>query len=300
MDLFSQMTTFVRVVEGPSLSAAARALRLSLPAVSRQLSALEADLGTPLVLRSTRRLHVTEAGRRYYAHCQRVLADIEATRNDLRGARAVSGTLVVSASFTYGSLVIAPLLPALVEKHPRLSIDLRLEDHLTDLVGEGVDVAVRAGAPPPDSANLVAHPVATMHRIVVASPRLLRRHRAPRTLEDLAPLPKLLQVTPAGAAVRWVLARDGEAHVMEATGRLRSNAPRTLRDLAIAGAGAAYLPSWLVSDDLAAGRLRRVLPGWSSPALTAFALFRTELRGAPRLRVLLDALHARGPKFTPA
>src|SRR5262249_32477754 len=113
MDLISQMTTFVRVVDGQSLSAAARSLRLSLPAVSRQLSALEADLGTPLVLRSTRRLQVTEAGRRYYEHCRRVLGEIDDVRNDLRSARTAAGTLVVSASFTFGSIVIAPRLPPL-------------------------------------------------------------------------------------------------------------------------------------------------------------------------------------------
>jgi len=293
MDLLAQMTTFLRIVEGQSLSAAARTLRLSLPAVSRQLSALESELGIPLVARSTRRLHVTEAGRRYYEHCQRVLAEIDDVRNELRAENTATGTLVVSASFTYGSIVIAPRLPALAAEHPRLTIDLRLEDRLSDLIGEGVDIAIRAGAPPPDSPNLIAHPLEQMHRILVAAPRLLRRHRTPRRVEDLATLPKLVQVTPAGMTVRWVLCREEDTATFDATGRLRSNAPATLRDLALAGAGVAYLPSWLVAEDLETGRLRRVLPAWTSPPIAAVALFRTAIRGTPRVRAFLDAFRDR-------
>jgi DNA-binding transcriptional LysR family regulator len=293
MDLISQMTTFVHVVDGRSLSAAGRALGLSLPAVSRQLSALEADVGTPLVARSTRRLQVTEAGRRYYEHCQRVLGEIEEVRNELRGTRTVTGTLVVSASVTYGGIVVAPRLPALVQRHPRLTVDLRLEDRLADVVGEGVDVAIRAGSPPPDSTSIVAHPLERMHRVVVGSPRLLRRHGVPREPADLAPLPKLLQVALSGTAVRWALAREDASVTIDVASRLRSNAPATLRDLAVASAGLAYLPTWLVADDLAAGRLRRVLPAWTSPPIDAFALFRTSLRGAPRLRAFLEVLRDR-------
>ncbi len=291
MDLFSQMTTFVRVVDSQSLSGAARSLRLSLPAVSRKLSALEVDLGASLIVRSTRRLQVTEAGRRYYDHCRKVLHEIETARSDLRGGRAVAGTLVVSASFTYGSLFIAPLLPALLEKHRQLAVDLRLEDRLTDLVGEGVDVAVRAGSAPPDSASVVAHPLSEMFRVVVGAPRLLRKQRSVRSPSDLERLPALVQVTPHGVTIPWRLEhRSQPAATPKVEGRLRSSTPAALRDLAVSGAGLAYLPSWLVDRDIADERLVRVLADWRSPPIIAHALYRTELRGAPRLRVFLDAL----------
>src|SRR3954469_23512064 len=164
MDLFAQMMTFVRVVEGKSLSAAARAQRLSLPAISRQLAALESELGVKLVVRSTRHLHPTEAGQRWYEHCRRVLRDIETARHDVRGDARVRGRVVVSASLTFGAAVIVPRLPKLAEEHPELVIDLRLEDQLVDLVGEGVDLAVRAGSPPPDSSAFIAHPIFSMCR----------------------------------------------------------------------------------------------------------------------------------------
>jgi DNA-binding transcriptional LysR family regulator len=293
MDLLSQMSTFVSVVEGKSLSAAARAQRLSLPAVSRQLRALETDLGATLVVRSTRRLRVTDAGQQWYEHCRRVLAQVEEARQAVRGKRGAHGRLVVSASLTFGSSVIVPCLPALALRHPQLSIDLRLEDQLVDLVGEGVDVAVRAGSPPPNSTSVVAQAIFSMRRVLVAAPRWLRKHGALREPEQLARTPCLIQVTPGGATIPWTLLQEGEAaapRTIDASGSLRTNAPSALRDLALRGAGVAYLPDWVVAPDLKRGALKRVLPRWSSAPIMAWAIYRAELRGAPRLRAFLEAL----------
>lgn len=295
MDLLTQMATFVRVVEGKSLSAAARAQRLSLAAVSRQLQALEAELGTSLVVRSTRRLHLTDAGQQWYVHCVRVLRDVEDARAAMRGADVARGTLVVSASLTFGTVIVLPMLPALAERHPELTVDLRLEDQIVDLVGEGVDVALRAGTAPPDSTAYLAQQVFSMRRVLVAAPKWLRKHGTPQKPSELAAAPCLVQVTPAGTAIRWALVRNEERIVVEVEGRLRTNAPLALRDLAIAGAGVAYVPQWLVRDDLADGRLRRVLPAWASDPIPAWAVHRRELRGAAKLRAFLDAL----PRVTP-
>jgi DNA-binding transcriptional LysR family regulator len=202
----------------------------------------------------------------------------------------VRGTVLVSASFTFGSVVIVPLLARLAERHPHLTVDLRLEDQLVDLVAEGVDVAVRAGSPPPDTTALVAHPLFTMQRVLVAAPRRLRAHAPPRTPSQLARHVCLVQVTPAGAQVRWRLRRGDAEQTIDVRGPVRSNAPSALRQLALDGAGIAFLPEWLVVDDLAHGRLRRVLPEWASASITAWALHRTELRGVPRVRAFIDAL----------
>ena len=293
MDLLLQMATFVSLVEGKSLSAAARAQRLSLPAVSRQLRALELDLGASLVLRSTRRLRVTDAGQAWYERCRRILREVEDARAAVSGKKGVSGRLIVSTSLTFGTSVIVPRLAKLSERHPHLVVDLRLEDQLVDLIGEGVDVAVRAGSAPPDSTALIAHPILTMDRVLVASPRWLRKHGTPREPEQLRRHPCLIQVTPAGSVIPWTLRHADAGHItktVEVDGRLRTNAPSALRDLAIDGAGIAYLPDWLVAEALERGTLRRVLPGWSSASITAWAIHRLELRGAPRLRAFLDAL----------
>jgi DNA-binding transcriptional LysR family regulator len=293
MDLLSQMATFVSVVDGNSLSAAARAQRLSLPAVSRQLAALESELGTPLVIRSTRRLRVTDAGQTWYRHSQRVLAQVEEARQAVRPGKTAHGTIVVSASLTYGSVILVPKLSRMAEKHPHLTVDLRVEDQLVDMVAEGVDVAIRIGSPPPDSTAFVARQIHTMRRILVAAPRWLRKHRMPRTPGEVARRECLLQVTPRGVPVRYRLVRDEREELIEVHGHLRSNAPLVLRDLAVRGSGIAYLSDWLVIPELASGRLRRVLPGWASPPITAFAVFRTELRDTPRLEALLSMISAR-------
>ncbi len=137
MDLLAQMATFVRVVETGSLSAAARAQKLSLPAVSRQLRTLEEDLGAALITRLTRRLAVTEAGQRWYEHCLRILNELENARGAVGGS--VRGTLVVSAAVTLGMYLLVPRLATLIQRHPGLAIDLCLEDRVIDLVGEAVE-----------------------------------------------------------------------------------------------------------------------------------------------------------------
>lgn len=290
MDLLSQMATFVRVVETGSLSAAARREKLSLPAVSRQLRALEEDLGVSLVARSTRRLSVTDAGRRWYEHCVRVLREVEDARSDVAAGGALRGRLVVSASVTIGASLIVPRLAALVRTHPGLAVDMRLEDHLVDLVGDAVDVAVRGGVAPPDSASVVAHPLLQFIRVVVAAPAYLKKRGTPREPEQLAAHECLAQHGSANASGSWRLIDGAEARIITVRGGLRSNAPLALRDLARDGAGVALLPEWLVADDLAAGRLRRVLAAWSSVPITIWAIHRTELRGTPRVRAFLDAM----------
>jgi DNA-binding transcriptional LysR family regulator len=295
MDQLAQMATFVRIVDGHSLSAAARSQRLSLPAVSRQLRALEAGLGASLIVRSTRRLHVTDAGRRWYAHCVRILRELEEARATVSDDRSVRGTVLVSASFTFGMTVIVPLLARLAERHPHLTVDLRLEDRLVDLVAEGVDVAVRAGSRP-DSTAFVAHPLFAMPRVLVASPRWLRAHGAPREPSQLVRHPCLVQITPAGVQIRWQLRRDrgrdepADEQTVDVRGPVRSNTPSALRQLALDGAGIAFLPDWLVADDLARGRLRRVLPDWSSAPIMSWAIHRAEQRGVPRIRAFIEAL----------
>src|SRR3569832_544552 len=116
MDLLAQMATFVRIVDGNSLSAAARAQRISLPAVSRQLRSLEADLGAPLIVRSTRRLHVTDSGRQWYAHCVRIQRELEEARATDNSTRSERGTNVVSTSLTLGTVKIVPRLAGLAER----------------------------------------------------------------------------------------------------------------------------------------------------------------------------------------
>lgn len=301
MDLLAQMATFVRVVETGSLSAAARAQKLSLPAVSRQLRALEEDLGVSLVARTTRRLGVTDAGRRWYERCLRVLREVDDARGAVGGG-AVRGTLVVSASVTLGMRFVVPHVAPLLARHPQLSVELRLEDRVVDLAGDAVDVAIRAGVAPPDTASLVAQPILRFRRVVVASPAYLKKRGALKEPEQLTSHCCLVQLGGVAPLETWTLVRehDGDERRVAVRGALRTSAPAAIRELVRSGVGVALLADWLVEDDLAAGRLRRVLPAWASRPISAWAIYRAELRGSPRVRAFVDAIASGGAASTRA
>jgi DNA-binding transcriptional LysR family regulator len=298
VDLLAHLTTFARIVEAKSLSAAARSLGLSLPAVSRQLRALEEELGASLVIRSTRRLSLTDRGRALYEAALRIQREVEEARERVRPGADVRGRLVVSASVTIAMTLVLPRLPALLSRHPALRVDLRLEDRLVDFVAEGVDVAVRGGAPPPDSTAYAAVELVSFRRVLVASPAYVRARGAPRAPEDLLRHACLTQPS----ATRWPLSREGstDARVeIDVTGPLQCGAPVALLELARAGVGVALLPEWLVARDLAARALRRVLSSWASEPVRIWAVHRVALRGAPAVRALLEVLRGIGETGAP-
>lgn len=299
MDLLDQMTTFVRVVEANSLSGAARNLRLSLPAVSRQLRALEEATGAVLLRRTTRRMALTDEGRIFYERAVKILRDVEETYALVSPSREVHGTLVVSAPITIALSLVLPYLPNLAAKHPRLTVDLRLEDRLVDFVRDGVDIAIRGGVAPPDSTAYVAHPIRRFERWMVASPSYLKKRGTPRKVDDLLHHACLLQTNLAGPVTSWPLVHDGRGDTVRAvtvSGPIHSNAPVALARLATDGVGIALVADWLVAEAVANGTLRRVLPEWRSEVVSTWAIFRVEQKRSPAIAALLQALHSESPE----
>jgi DNA-binding transcriptional LysR family regulator len=291
--LFDQMATFVRVVDAGSLSAASRALRLSLPAVSRQLRALEAELGAKLLIRSNRGLQLTEAGQRFYAESVGILGSVERARATTTDGDAIAGRLVVSVAISVGLEVIVPRLSEFLAAHRALQLELRLEDRMVDLIGEGVDVAIRAGIAPPDSTGYIGHVLGDENwRVAVASPAYLRRRGKPGTVRQLARHDCLVHLGPSGPNRRLTFQRGDESSEVELRGPAESNAALVLRDFALAGLGVAVLPEWLIDDDVREGRLRRLLPGWRNGPSYTYAFHRVELRGSVRVRALIGSLQA--------
>ena len=290
MDLLEKMATFARVVDAGSLSAAAKQLRISAAAVSRQIATLEESIGTPLLLRTTRKMTVTDAGRAYYERCVRILRDVERAQSIGR-EEGVAGLLTVSAPVSFGLSCVVPHVGALVRKHPGLRMDLRLEDRFVDLIADGVDVAIRVGREPPSSTGFIAHALITYERVLVASPGYLKKHGEPKTPEAMAKHDALSH--PAGNAQDgWVLWRDGGEVRVQPNVVLRCNAPFAIRQLALEGGGIAQLPYWLVQEDLRQRTLRVVLPRWVCGNVTASALHRAEHRKNPRVRAFVDHLRA--------
>ncbi|HEY2735099.1 MAG TPA: LysR family transcriptional regulator [Polyangiales bacterium] len=290
MDLLDKMATYVRVIEAGSFSAAAKQLRISPAAVSRQIASLERELRASLIARSTRRMAVTALGRRYYEQCLRILREVDDAQAIGRGA-SVEGLLAVSAPMTFGLACVAPHMRALMQKHPSLRVDLILEDRLVDLALEGIDVAIRVGGVLSDSGELIAKPLGSFPRVLVAAPDYVRRKGEPKTPESLAKHAALTFSTGA-LSEQWVLSNDEREARVRLHAVFRSNALDALRQLALAGAGIALLPEWLVDRDLAQRSLRRVLSDWRIAPPTVYAIHRTAQRGAPRVRAFIDHLFA--------
>jgi DNA-binding transcriptional LysR family regulator len=292
MDLLSAMSTFVRVIEAGSLSKAARALELSPAAVSRQITALEEELGAPLLVRTTRRIALTEEGARFYERAERTLSEAEEARASVRKDHALSGLLTVSVPTALGLSVFGASVPELVTKNPGLSIDLRLEDHPVDLVAEGVDVAIRAGLLLPDTTTLVAQRLGTMPRVVVASPAYLKRRGEPGEPSELVNHDAVVHLHAGGGVGVWTFRKGGRSVSVELSGHLRATALHPVRDAVLAGAGLALLPRFMVARDLEGKRLRALpLGGYEPETSLIFAVVRTESRGRARVRAFVD--HAR-------
>ena len=289
MDLLDKMATFVRVVEAGSFSAAAQQLRLSAAAVSRQIATLEGELHVTLLRRSTRRMAITPAGRLYYERCLRILREVDEAQAIGRGD-AVDGLLQVSAPVTFGLARVVPHVRSLLLAHPGLRIDLRLEDRLVDLVVEDVDVAIRVGSPAPDRADVVAQKLLVFPRVIVASPEYLKRRGEPKTPEALAKHDAVTNALDAAARSSWTLGSEGREVRARVNVVFASNAPYALRELALAGAGLALLPRFLVADDVRRGALRHVLPPWQTESVTANAVYRSKHEEAPRIRMLIEHL----------
>jgi DNA-binding transcriptional LysR family regulator len=290
MDLLDKMQTYVRVVEAGSFSAAAKQLRLSSAAVSRQIATLEHELRAELIARSTRRMTVTAAGRRYYERCVAILRDVDEA-HAAAGADVATGLLKVSAPVTFALARVVPHVAALAAKHPELRVDLKLEDRQIDLVLDGVDIAVRVGSAPPMTTELVAHRLGEFRRIAVAAPSYLRKRGTPRQPDDLAGHDALSHTHDGSGMFVTLVDGDREHHVRLAV-RFSSNAGHVLRELAIAGAGIALLPAWFVDGAVERGELRRILAAWQSPPIPVHALHRTAQRGESRVRVFIDHLRA--------
>lgn len=285
---------FARVVERKSFSAAARCLGLTTSAVSKQVSRLEASLGTRLLNRTTRSLSLTEAGATFYGRCVRILAEISAAEEAVGQLRErPRGTLRVSAPMSFGQLHVAPAIPEFLARYPEIRIDMTLDDRFVDLVEEGFDLAIRI-ARLPDS-TLVARKLASSRRVVCGSPSYLSQHGVPEHPRDLAGHNCLLYSYQRENEWRFRGPR-GEAKVT-VLGSFRANNGDVLRAAALAGLGLVLLPTFIVGTDLRAGTLRAVLTSYAVSEEAVYAVYPHARHLSPKIRAFVDFLAKRfGPK----
>lgn len=292
-----EMEAFVQVADFGGFSAAGRRLGLSPSAVSKLISRMEERLGTRLLLRSTRRLSLTPEGESYLARARGILAEIDETEREVaHGAVAAPrGRLRVNASVPVGMRCIAPLMPEFLRRYPEVEVDLSLSDETIDLIGERADVAIRVG-PLRDSA-LTARRLAESPYDVVASPDYLARLGTPRQPSDLAGhncLGFTFRRTFSDWPFRVVNENGAPGEQIERraiAGNFQANNGETVRQMALAGLGIARLASFHVVEDIAAGRLVRLLaefnPGDIEPV---HAVFVGHAQLAARVRAFVDFL----------
>jgi DNA-binding transcriptional LysR family regulator len=288
MGQFRQISTFVEVVARGSLSAAARAEGIAPAMIGRRLDALEARLGVKLLQRTTRRLALTNEGAAFLEDCQRILSELEEAESAVaeRSAKA-SGHLLVSAPAGFGRQHVAPLLPSFLAEHRDVTVNLNLNDRVVDVVGEGVDVAIRIASL--SDSSLVGVKLADNQRVLVASPAYLRRKGTPRTLADLAKH-NCLAISSEGSQRGWSFSDNGKLVTFKVAGNMVCNDGAVLHDWALTGKGLAWRSMWEVGSDIEAGRLRTVLDQFAAPGNDIYAVFAQRRHLPLRIRAFVDFL----------
>lgn len=287
MDRFLSMEVFVATVEAGSLTASAGLLKMTPSMVSKHLSALEKRLGTPLLQRTTRRQHLTEAGQAYYEQCKQIMSQLAAAE---AGVEAMSGRpkgmLRVSASVWFGSLTLAPLACDYLKQYPDVNLQLSLTDRFVDIVDEGFDVAIRIGNL--EDSSLIARKLSLFEVTICASADYLQQYGVPQTPEDL------LQHQCLGFS-NWH-SHGGWKRVSPAFGahalslRFESDNVQALRAAALKGLGIILTPRALLQDDIAAGKLIEILPAYTPPARPIHAVYPRSRQSQPKLTSFVDYL----------
>lgn len=288
MDQFKQISTFVDVVAKGSLSAAARAEGIAPAMIGRRLDALEERLGVKLLQRTTRKIALTHEGTAFLEDCQRILAELEDAETAVseRSAKA-SGHLLISAPAGFGRQHVAPLLPSFLAEHREVTLTLSLNDRVVDLIGEGIDVAIRIASL--SDSNLIGVKLADNKRVIVASPAYLKRHGTPQSLDDLA-RHNCLAISSDGSQRGWTFRQNGKNVTLKIAGNMVCNDGEVLHDWALAGKGLAWRSMWEVGTEIESGKLQTVLDDFAAPGNDIYAVFAQRRHLPLRIRALVEFL----------
>lgn len=288
----NRLAIFVAVVDAGSLTAAAARLGLAKTMVSTHMQRLEAEVGASLLVRTTRRLGVTEAGRAFYDASVKILRATEDALNAISGETTpVRGLLRVSSPIDYGALVVAPALVELRRTHPQLDVELLCSDQYVDLIADGIDVAIRLGRLA--DSNYRAVKLGSFVKWIVASPALVDTWGKPCTPADLPALP-FCALTVLPHPLTLELRRDdGETASVRCENAFLTNTADACRAATLAGGGFGLLTDFSVDGDVAAGRLIRLMPEWAAGSAGIQAVFPPTSHPPAKVRALIDTLRKR-------
>jgi DNA-binding transcriptional LysR family regulator len=286
-DRLQQLALFVRTVETGSFSRAARELGLTQPSASRAVAALEERLGSSSS-RGRRGNSPPQTPAKRCSHGLETRSPPSRTPRTPRGAERISGALRVALPTTYGARRIAPLLPAFLDRHPQLTIDLMMSDRYENLIAEGAELALRVGEQPDSS--FVARKLESARRLFIAAPSYLARRGAPKRLADLAEH-DLIGGGPAAPGERsWAARRNGRTEIVAVEPRVRARSAAGAVACASLGLGVAVASIWMCAEELASGVLAEVLTNYALDPMVAFVVFPAGRRPSRKARVFADYL----------
>jgi DNA-binding transcriptional LysR family regulator len=286
MNRFAAMEAFVRVMETGSFSGAARQLQVGQPAVSKLIAQLEDRLGVRLLLRSTHGLTPTEAGQSFYERAKRSLEEADEADLAARGAAAtLTGRLRISAAVTFAQLHIVPKLSIFLAQHPKLDVEVVLDDRNIDLVGERIDVALRMGTL--TDPTLTVRRLARCRRLVLGSPAYLAWAGEPSTPGELVAHESVIYDQGGGGSV-WTFRQGGVETSVTVSGRMRVTAAEGVRAAVLAGMGLAIASEWMFEPELRQGTVRAVLPDWELPPMDLWAVFPSGRRASAKARAFIS------------
>jgi DNA-binding transcriptional LysR family regulator len=286
MDRLEAMRLFVAVGDAGSLSAAARALKIPLPTVSRKLAQLEEHLGVRLVVRTTRKFVLTEPGRTYLESCRRLLGEIETAERLAAGEyEAPRGRLHITAPIVFGRLHVLPIALAFMKAYPDVELRLALVDRIADLIDEGIDVALRI-AHLADS-SLIAARVGAVRLVTCAAPAYLKGNGAPRTPAELINHHCIASAN-LSATDRWAYRVDGEERLVPIRSRLTLTTAEAAIDAAVAGIGITRVLSYQAAAAIKSGKLKLILRPFELPEIPVSLVHPEARLSPPKVRAFLD------------
>ncbi|MBC2653956.1 LysR family transcriptional regulator [Pseudomonas sp. MSSRFD41] len=286
MDRFQEMQVFVCVAQEQGFAAAARRLNLSAASVTRAVAALEQRIGTQLLVRTTRNVHLSEAGQRYLEDCRRILAEVQDAEASAAGIHAQPrGQLSLTAPVLFGELFVTPLLVRYLQRYPQVSVNALLVDRMANMVDEGIDVAVRIGELPDSGQHSIR--VGQVRRVICASAAFLASHGRPQHPEDLRQAP-VIAPSSIGQARNWQFNVAGRALSIRPEPRLLVSASQAAITAASLGLGLTRVLSYQVADKVAAGQLEIVLEAFEQPPLPIHVVYQGGRKAPARVRSFVD------------
>lgn len=288
MDKLRAMEVFVRVVDTNGFQKAAHTLSLPRSSITMTMQRLEQHLGVRLINRTTRQIKLTPDGEAYYEQCRQILSMVDTVENGLReGRRRASGRLKVNMPASIGRSIILPALPSFREQYPEVDLVIGMSDRLVDLVQEGIDCVIRAGALPDSS--LIARRIGSFRWVICAAPSYLAAHGEPQALADLQDhLAIGYSSSRSGRSDGWTFNEDGTSTTITMRTSLVVDETFALRDLASAGFGLARLSDFIIADHVRRSELREVLGSFVPEPVPVSVLYPSSRHLSPAVRVFVD------------